>query len=100
MIGWITSKIAGALLWKICGGAIIAAGVSIAGCTIYNKIGKDAVNKAVIKGNEIKVEQRKDDIKTAKKKKKEYIKKKAKYPDSGPGLTPEQKLENSAKRFQ
>lgn len=80
--------------------AVLGAILSIGACTIYKKIGDNAVDKALMKGQEQKVEQRKDALETAQKRKKEYIKKSAKYPVKGKGLTPEQKLENAAKRFQ
>ena len=80
--------------------AVLGAILSIGACTIYKQIGDRAVNKALVKGQKEKVEQRKDALETAQKRKKEYIKKSAKYPVKGKGLTPEQKLENAAKRFQ
>ena len=80
--------------------AAAVSAVSIGGCVIYKWIGDAAVNKALVKGQKVQVEQRKEGIAEGKKVRKDFIKKSAKYPIKGKGLTPAQKLENAAKLFQ
>ena len=78
----------------------LSALLSIGACTIYKKIGDNALDKALVQGQKQKVERRREGLEEAKEYKKEYLKKTSKLPTEGKGISPKEKLNNLFKTFQ
>ena len=92
----ILSFLASALFRRIACSALI----SIAAYTIYKKIGDNAVDKARVKDQQVKIEKRKESLEKGKAFRKNYLKKKSENPVEGEQTPPPERIKNLFKRFQ